>query len=118
HAVLWSLGIEHGDISDGNLMIDPSTGFPKLCDFDLSHFEDDTRPSGFSNTGTWAFMAAELLTERAMEGFIKRRYRHEVESFVSVIVWLLLRYENGRLISNPPLSEWDSTSYEICAAKR
>ncbi|KAF4620474.1 hypothetical protein D9613_001152 [Agrocybe pediades] len=118
HAVLWTLGIQHGDISEGNLMVDPSTGFPKLCDFDLSHFEHDIRPSGFSNTGTWAFMATELLTERAMKGFIKRRYRHEVESFIAVLVWLLLRYENGRPISNPPLSEWDSTFYEICAAKR
>ncbi|KAF9561884.1 hypothetical protein CPC08DRAFT_411133 [Agrocybe pediades] len=118
HAVLWTLGIEHGDISEGNLMVDPSTGYPKLCDFDLSQFEDDTRPSGFSNTGTWAFMAAELLTDGAMEGFIKRRYRHEVESFIAVLVWLLLRYDKGRLISNPPLSEWDSTSHEICAAKR
>ncbi|KAF9561926.1 hypothetical protein CPC08DRAFT_412021 [Agrocybe pediades] len=119
HAVLWSLGIQHGDISDRNLMVDPVTGYPKLCDYDLSHFEGEILPEClFSNTGTWTFMAIELLTPQAMDGYVKRVYRHEVESFLAVLVWILLRYENGQLLRDPPLSEWSNTSYYACGRNR
>ncbi|KAF9561892.1 hypothetical protein CPC08DRAFT_761811 [Agrocybe pediades] len=119
HPVLWSLGIQHGDISDHNLMVDPLTGYPKLCDFDLSQFEGEILPEGlFLNTGTWTFMAVELLTPQAMNGHVKRVYRHEVESFLAVLIWVLLRYENGRLLPDPPLSEWNSTSHSECAWNR
>ncbi|KAF4620516.1 hypothetical protein D9613_001122 [Agrocybe pediades] len=119
HAVLWSLGIQHGDISDRNLMVDPVTGHPKLCDYDLSHFEGEILPEClFSNTGTWTFMAIELLTPQAMDGHVKRVYRHEVESFLAVLVWILLRYEDGQLLRDPPLSEWSSPSYYACGRNR
>ncbi|KAF4621133.1 hypothetical protein D9613_001155 [Agrocybe pediades] len=120
HAVLWSLGIQHCDISEHNLMADPLTGYPKLCDSDLSHIEGDILPEClFSNTGTWTFMAIELLTPEAMNGHVKRLYRHDVESFLAVLAWILLRYnENGQLLPDPPVSEWSDTSYLVCAERR
>lgn len=60
HAMLWSVGIEHRDISEENLMWDPATKRPKVCDYDLSHFTGQQIPSVHVNPGTWAFMALEL----------------------------------------------------------
>ncbi|KAF5335139.1 hypothetical protein D9611_010829 [Ephemerocybe angulata] len=118
HAMLWSIGIEHGDISSGNLMVYPKDGNPKLCDFDLAHFADLIRPAGYSNTGTWAFMAIELLSKMAMGGRVPRLYRHEIESFVAVLIWVAFRYRDGVLISNPPLGDWINTSYGECKLAR
>ncbi|KAK7687799.1 hypothetical protein QCA50_009018 [Cerrena zonata] len=36
HALLWDLGIQHGDISDTNLMMDPDSDKGILNDFDLA----------------------------------------------------------------------------------
>ncbi|KAF5325686.1 hypothetical protein D9611_000681 [Ephemerocybe angulata] len=117
HAVLWSIGIEHRDISEGNLMFDKTTKNPKLCDYDLSHLRGERRPSGYSNTGTWAFMAMELLTP-AMDGPVARLYRHDFESFIAVLVWVVLRYRDGKRVPDPPLEEWVQNQFEMCAANR
>ena len=126
--MLWSIGIRHGDISDNNLMWDPKTEKPKLCDFDLSHLcpkptrgEEEVGPNGptgFSNTGTWIFMAEELLSIAAMEGRVKRVYRHEVEAFIAVLVWIICRYQDGKVRPYPPLGGWIQTSYVMCKEQR
>ncbi|KAF6749890.1 hypothetical protein DFP72DRAFT_532694 [Ephemerocybe angulata] len=118
HAMLWSIGIEHRDISEGNLMFDKTTKKPKLCDYDLSHLRSECRPSGYSNTGTWAFMAMELLTPDAMDGLVARLYRHDFESFIAVLVWVVLRYRDGKRVPDPPLKEWVLNHYVCCAANR
>ena len=102
HAVLWSIGIRHGDINDNNMMWDPKTEKPKLCDFDLSHLCEKLRRgveevgpnglTGFSNTGTWIFIAEELLSLDAMDGLVTRVYRHEVEALMYNQVWIKRRY--------------------------
>ncbi|KAF6744603.1 hypothetical protein DFP72DRAFT_1018696 [Ephemerocybe angulata] len=118
HAMLWSVGVEHGDISEGNLMYDEENKKPKLCDYDLSHSKDQPRPSGHSNTGTWAFMAMELLSQDAMDGLVPRLYRHDFESFIAVLVWVVFRYRDGKLVPDPPLEDWVQNQYDMCAAKR
>ncbi|KAF6749881.1 hypothetical protein DFP72DRAFT_969905 [Ephemerocybe angulata] len=118
HVMLWSVGVEHGDISEGNLMYDKKDKKPKLCDFDLSHVSDQERPSGHSNTGTWAFMAMELLTQKAMDGRVPRLYRHDFESFIAVLVWVVFRYRDGKLVPDPPLEEWVQNQYEMCGVRR
>ncbi|KAF5332144.1 hypothetical protein D9611_008195 [Ephemerocybe angulata] len=118
HAILWSIGVEHGDISEENLMFDDVNKKPKLCDFDLSHLRGDRRPAGYSNTGTWAFMAMELLTEKAMNGQVARLYRHDFESFIAVLVWVVFRYRGGEPVPDPALEEWVQNQFEMCAAKR
>ncbi|KAF5326292.1 hypothetical protein D9611_000677 [Ephemerocybe angulata] len=118
HAILWSIGVEHGDISEGNLMFDDKNKEPKLCDFDLAHVRGRDHPSGYSNTGTWAFMAMELLTQDAMDGLVPRLYRHDFESFIAVLVWVVFRYRDGKLVPDPPLEEWVQNQFEMCGVKR
>ncbi|KAF6765432.1 hypothetical protein DFP72DRAFT_867826, partial [Ephemerocybe angulata] len=117
HAMFWSIGIEQRDISAGNLMFNPNDGKPQLCDFDLAH-TDLIRPAGYSNTGTRAFMALELLSWLAMKGHVPRLYRHEIESFVAVLIWVAFRYRDGVLISNPTLGDWINASYSECRSAR
>ncbi|KAF6764618.1 hypothetical protein DFP72DRAFT_868702 [Ephemerocybe angulata] len=118
HAMLWSVGVEHGDISESNLMYEESTGRPKLCDYDLSHIRGDYRPSEHLNPGTWAFMAGDLLTAEAMEGKVTRLYRHDFESFLAVLVWISLRYNNGERVPCPRLDGWAQGDFRRCYAYR
>ncbi|KAJ3549783.1 hypothetical protein NMY22_g754 [Coprinellus aureogranulatus] len=122
HAMLWSIGIRHGDISESNLMWDPIAKKPKLCDFDLSHFakpptigkeEEPIGPKGYSNTGTWIFMANELLTGFAMQGKERRVYRHEVESFMAVLLWITCQYKDGKLQKPALLDHWNQIHYQF-----
>lgn len=64
------------------------------------------------------FMANDLLTEDAMEGEAKRLYRHEVESFIAVLVWITCRYANGKLRPDPPFEVWKSRSFLEVARRR
>lgn len=122
--MLWSVGIHHGDISEDNMMWDPVTQKPKLCDFHLSHFCDSSKLDGgkcfggSATAGTWRFMASELLTPHAMKGNVKRVYRHEVEAFVHVLVWVVCRYADGNLKVPPPLQEWNQTNYVLVLENR
>ncbi|KAF6744601.1 hypothetical protein DFP72DRAFT_67407 [Ephemerocybe angulata] len=118
HAMLWSIGIEHGDISEGNLMYEESTYRPKLCDYDLAHIRGRDRPSGHSNTGTWAFMASDLLTLDAMDGKVRRLYRHDFESFIAVLVWVFLRYDKEKRIPNSLVDCWVQDDFDRCLTNR
>ncbi|KAK7051282.1 hypothetical protein VNI00_004782 [Paramarasmius palmivorus] len=104
HAILWILGVEHGDISAGNLMYDEKNNVPKLCDYDLSHFSDEPRPYGFSHTGTLRFMASELLADTAMNGSVQKVYRHDVESFAWVLLWILAFFRDGKKVHDNLIS--------------
>jgi hypothetical protein len=59
-------------------------------------------------------MALDLLTRRALEGKTQRRYRHDCESFVWVLLWICCRYENGKEIRNAPLGEFITLDYDQC----
>ncbi|KAJ3529146.1 hypothetical protein NMY22_g9120 [Coprinellus aureogranulatus] len=127
HAMLWSTGIRCEGISEDNLLWDPIAKKPKLCDFDLSHFaeppsisEDETQvgPTDYLNTGNWIFKAKELLTPRGMEGQVKRVYRHEVEAFVAVLLWVSCQYKDGKRQIPAPLDDWDQTLYECTVSQR
>jgi hypothetical protein len=65
--------------------------FGVLSDYDLSSIQDTL--SGNKLTGTIPFMVIELLT---LEGK-KHIYRHDAESFIWVLTWVCLQYENGNL---------------------
>ncbi|EEB89310.1 hypothetical protein MPER_12606, partial [Moniliophthora perniciosa FA553] len=120
HAIFWLLGVEHGDISEANLRFCTETSWPKLCDWDLSHFTGESRPAGFSNTGTLIFMASDLLTDRGMEGAVTRVYRHDAESLYWVLIWILARFRGGELLKSPPLEfeVWKQQSWESILARR
>ena len=89
HRSLYEKGrILHRDISENNIIItdgQDETGFKgMLIDLDLAK-ELDGGPSGARHrTGTMEFMAIEVLKG------ISHTYRHDLESFLYVFVWLCI----------------------------
>ncbi|OBT60889.1 hypothetical protein VE03_09937 [Pseudogymnoascus sp. 23342-1-I1] len=82
--------ILHRDISENNIIVTEaaSKGEPKgrLIDLDLAK-ELDSVPSGASHrTGTMQFMAIEVLQGKG------HTYRHDLESFFYVFIWMYVRY--------------------------
>ena len=82
--------ILHRDISENNIIIVGSAteGSPKglLIDLDLAK-ELDSIPSGATHrTGTMQFMAIEVLQGKG------HTYRHDLESFFYVFVWMCIRH--------------------------
>ncbi|EEB94455.1 hypothetical protein MPER_06729 [Moniliophthora perniciosa FA553] len=119
HATVWLLGVEHGDISEANLRFCTETSWPKLCDWDLSHFTGEPRPAGFSNTGTLIFMANDLLTVEGREGGVTRVYRHDAESLYLVLIWILACFRDGKLRGIPhEFNEWKQPSWQSIVASR
>ena len=101
HRFLWNMGISHGDISFNNLMYNPETRHGILNDFDLaSVMEPSTQipqTIGHRRTGTLVFMASDLLKDdESIGGGVARRYYHELESFVWVLLWAGLSERNYR----------------------
>ncbi|CAM6004313.1 unnamed protein product [Sphagnum balticum] len=82
--------ILHRDISENNIIITEVTvkGDPTglLIDLDLAK-ELNSVPSGASHrTGTMQFMAIEVLQGKG------HTYRHDLESFFYVFIWMCIRY--------------------------
>ena len=82
-----------------------------LNDFDLSTIMQpgDRNPNrqGLERTGTLPFMAVELLHQKGFDGKIPRRYDHELESFVWVLVWVSRCVAGGEECKRPQrLKEW------------
>jgi hypothetical protein len=63
HAALWRSNVHHRDISVANLMYYRLDGqvHGVLNDYDLSILPDKMRTLGTERTGTWPFMALEML---------------------------------------------------------
>ncbi|EIN07691.1 hypothetical protein PUNSTDRAFT_53086 [Punctularia strigosozonata HHB-11173 SS5] len=123
HHLLWqgdsSHAIEHGDISLNNLAVDPDTLGGVLRDFDLSRIRDkneESAPQGTERTGTVPFMALELLCDEYWEGKIERLYRHDVESFAWVIIYL--GFTNDETLETLPAVDWYTADYEDCRGKK
>jgi serine/threonine protein kinase len=82
--------ILHRDISENNIIVTDAggEGDPRgmLIDLDLAK-ELNSGPSGARHrTGTMEFMAIEVLEGRA------HIYRHDIESFFYVFLWVIIRY--------------------------
>ncbi|KAF9007474.1 hypothetical protein BDQ17DRAFT_1350704 [Cyathus striatus] len=107
HYALWNKDTEHGDISVWNLMWDPQNNCGVLNDWDLA-FEG----YGAERTGTMPFMARELLDDPYyLDG--QRLYRHEIESFIWVIIWICFKVD---LPSE--LDSWHSGDSRIVGAAK
>jgi hypothetical protein len=63
-------------------------------------------------------MAIDLLSDEAIEGKAKHLYRHDAESFIWVLTWVCLRYEDGKLRSSRPLDEWLKADAKQCREKK
>ncbi|KAI9460388.1 hypothetical protein HD554DRAFT_2133436 [Boletus coccyginus] len=97
HFVLWKNGIYHRDISVANLMYKVEGGRVAgvLVDFDLATIVDSV--TGNERTGTIPFMALHLSRNRGLACEIKHFYAYDAESFIWVLVWICLCYDDGEL---------------------
>jgi hypothetical protein len=119
HYELWGLGIHHNDISVGNLMHFNKTGV--LNDLDLAHVVPQTPEDRYSHgqcekTGTLPFMSLDLLTSDAWLGNVERLYRHDLESFMWVFLWICGCYDNGLPVSIMPerYKKWAKNDPQTC----
>ncbi|KAG1741282.1 hypothetical protein EDB19DRAFT_2024649 [Suillus lakei] len=118
HQALWKEGVHHCQVSPSNLMVYQTSSDGRwigvLNDFDLS-----STPSGQERTWTVPFMANELLTKEAIEGEVKHLYQHDAESFIWVLTWVSLRYQNGELLSKGRLLDnWLTGDAIQCRKKK
>ncbi|EEB92008.1 hypothetical protein MPER_09543, partial [Moniliophthora perniciosa FA553] len=99
HYLLWRIGIVHGDISLNNIMYNAATKKCILNDYDLASLMDPGTEvpdrKGFERTGTRLFMALDLLEVEGVAGQTQRRYRHDLESFYWVLVWVGACIQDG-----------------------
>lgn len=119
HIVLWKAGVHHRDVSPGNMMwyrdkLGKLMGV--LNDYDLSSLANVPGPQGNERTGTVPFMALDLLTAKAQQGEVKHLYRHDLESFMWVFIWICLRYRKGVLLppASRPFDEWATSGATTC----
>ncbi|KIJ09868.1 hypothetical protein PAXINDRAFT_42733, partial [Paxillus involutus ATCC 200175] len=99
HYVLWKAGIHHRDVSCENLMYYRVDGnvVGVLNDYDLASSASSANPLGNERTGTIPFMAIDLLNADGQVGKVKHLYRHDMESFIWVFVWISIQYKDGKL---------------------
>ncbi|KAG1883408.1 hypothetical protein F4604DRAFT_1677732 [Suillus subluteus] len=88
HLNLWKEGVYHQDITPGNLMWYRKNGklIDVLNDYDLSSSANVVGPRGNERTGTVPFMALDLLSAKAQRGEVKHLYRHDLESFMRIVL--------------------------------
>lgn len=126
HRALWRRGVHHRDVSPSNLMGYRLRGrfMSVLNDFDLSSIKRflssiKDAPRGLERTGTIPFMALDLLMPEATAGQVEHVYYHDAESFIWVLTWICLRYDNGKLLrKNRPLDEWLTVDAMGCHEKK
>jgi len=88
-----------------------------LNDYDLSSTRNV--PTGQERTGTVPFMAIALLTKAAVAGKVEHLYMHDAESFIWVLTWVCLRYEDGKLLrQGRPLDSWLAVDANRCREKK
>ncbi|SLM41353.1 1 protein kinase [Lasallia pustulata] len=125
HRSLYTAGkILHSDISENNIIItDPKEagGFTgMLIDADLAEEIGSGRSGACHQTGTLEFMAIQVLRR------ISHTYRHDLESFFYVFLWICARrtWEREFLCSaddapwESRLERWYSGSYDVIAAAK
>jgi len=122
HYGLWKGGVQHRDISASNLMyyrqLDGKV-IGVVNDFDLATLAGSERKFGNERTGTVPFMAMELLQKDGQDGCVVHRYRHEVESFIWVFLWVSCQcIASDGTLRKGFLDELGKVDAEKCAQKK
>jgi hypothetical protein len=108
---LWYGGLEHGDISPWNIMLDTATRKLILNDWDLSIYRthrDDHTQSRKERTATVPSMALELLKDPRKAGL----YRHDLESLIWTLAWLVIDHQKVNV------SNWMTNEPTLCFEKK
>jgi hypothetical protein len=65
------------------------------------------------------FMTMGFLTKDALAGKVEHLYRHGIETFIWVLTWICLRYENDQLlIKDRPLDNWPKEGAIRCRGEK
>ena len=114
--------ILHRDLSLRNLQCyETANGWvAALIDYDMSSLlEDHARgreATSKHRTGTGPYMARELL-DNALKGVVVEHvYAHELESWLYILLQILLRYPKHT--AGDPLKLWQSTSQQVILEKK
>jgi len=97
HRILWRYGVHHRNISPGNLMVyrtESGEWNGVLINFDSASGQGGPADDNNEVTGTIPFMALDLLAGHSPDG--KHLYQHDAESFIWVLAWVCLQYEDGK----------------------
>ncbi|KAJ0168216.1 hypothetical protein CTA2_8440 [Colletotrichum tanaceti] len=111
-------GILHQDIAPGNIVIservDPEAPKGILIDLDVAMILDvgPRNPGGISITGTPPFMAIGALRGRP------RTYRHDLESFLYVLLWAVIADGSESPPEGSRLQRWRRGGYEEMAGRK
>ncbi|KAK0209752.1 hypothetical protein IW262DRAFT_502167 [Armillaria fumosa] len=96
HDAVTLAGVEHRDISVGNIIVARKTGSPPLgylIDWELAKFSEDNGARAYEKTGTRQFMSARLCGESPPP----RTLGDDLESFALVLLWLAGRYAKSKM---------------------
>ncbi|KAF9245400.1 hypothetical protein BU15DRAFT_30386, partial [Melanogaster broomeanus] len=90
HYALWKSGIYHRDVNCDNLKYYWLNGkiMAVLNDYDLASLATSTSPLGNERTGTIPFMVIDFLSDIGQDGELELLYRHNLESFIWVFIWI------------------------------
>lgn len=120
HRALLRHGVLHRDISLTNILIpvapraDGARGF--LIDLDLALCLSETADgTAHHRTGTMQFMAIGALSRE------QHTYRHDLESFFYVFLWVCVHYQPGGAPVTPcptTLDAWGAGGYSDAAARK
>ncbi|KAF8120995.1 hypothetical protein EV363DRAFT_1569923 [Boletus edulis] len=112
HLALWKKQVYHRDISPSNLMYQGKI-VGVLNDFDLASIQETA--TGTERTGTVPFMVSALLREEALQGDVRHACQHDAESFIWVLIWISLRYDDGKPLRKVD-QEHETKKNEDCRA--
>ncbi|KAI0641065.1 hypothetical protein C8Q79DRAFT_930332 [Trametes meyenii] len=105
HYLSWINSIHHQDLSLNNLTYRDrgGTNYAVLDNWDLA-IDAETLQTYISSEkmGTVPFMAIDLLPKEEVCGQVRHLYRHDLESFFYILVWLLFCYEDRRRLNPLP----------------
>lgn len=90
---------------------------PVLNDWDLSVIPGESPEVG-EHTATIPFLAGDLLSPAYWEGKIKVLYRHDLESFVWILLWVFVCYRDRKAAVPDRLREWQTANYNSCYGSR
>jgi len=112
HWSLYQNNILHQDISVWNIMIpetrplEPDGPRGILVDLDLAMELEDILPDGRTRAGTPMFMAVGVLRCK------HHTYRHDLESFLYVLVWMVICRRCGPPLEGSLLERWRGDDVE------